>query len=89
MVTIRLDPALEEAISETAKKLGLTKSELIRQSIIEYLDRLKKPTAGSVGLAVPAGHKVLVKAVVSPVFFHLPEALVENRHQFGPPFMLF
>lgn len=56
MVTIRLDPALEEAISKTVKKLGLTKSELIRQSIIEYLDRLKKPTAWELGKDISGRH---------------------------------
>ena len=49
MITLRLDPKLEQAINNTAKNLGLTKSELIRKSINEYLGKLKKPTPWEVG----------------------------------------
>lgn len=49
MITLRLDPALEQAINNTATKLGLTKSELIRRSILEYLSKLSKPNAWEIG----------------------------------------
>ncbi len=49
MITLRLDPNLENEINITAKNLGLTKSELIRKSILEYLDRLEGPTAWEAG----------------------------------------
>ena len=49
MITLRLDPKLEQSISNTAKNLGMTKSELIRNSINEYLDKLSKPSAWEVG----------------------------------------
>ena len=49
MITLRLDPALEQAINNTAAKLDLTKSELIRRSILEYLNNLSKPNAWDVG----------------------------------------
>lgn len=49
MITLRLDPNLEQSISNTAKNLGLTKSELIRQSIHEYLGKLSKPNAWDAG----------------------------------------
>ncbi|MFO7912272.1 MAG: ribbon-helix-helix protein, CopG family [Desulfotignum sp.] len=49
MITLRLDPSLEEAINTTAKNLGLTKSDLIRQSLIEYLEKLNKPNAWDIG----------------------------------------
>lgn len=49
MITLRLDPALEQAVNSTAKNLGLTKSELIRQSINDYLARLKQPNAWEAG----------------------------------------
>lgn len=49
MITIRLDPKLEQAINNTAKNLGLTKSELIRKSIHEYLGKLSKPNAWEIG----------------------------------------
>lgn len=44
MITLRLDPKLEQAINNTAENLGLSKSELIRKSIHEYLAKLKQPT---------------------------------------------
>ena len=49
MITLRLDPVLEEEINTTAKNLGLTKSELIRKSILEYLDKLEAPDAYELG----------------------------------------
>jgi hypothetical protein len=49
MITLRLDPKLEQAINNTAKNLGMTKSELIRKSIDEYLGKLSKPNAWNVG----------------------------------------
>lgn len=49
MITLRLDPTLEQAINNTAQILGLTKSELIRKSILEYLSNLDKANAWEVG----------------------------------------
>jgi len=49
MITLRLDPKLEQVINKTAKNLGLTKSELIRKSINDYLGKLKQPNAWETG----------------------------------------
>ena len=49
MITLRLDPKLERAINHTAKNLGLSKSELIRKSISEYLSKLKQPSPWEAG----------------------------------------
>ncbi len=49
MITLRLDPKLEQAVNNTAKNLGLTKSELIRKSIYDYLYKLSKPNAWEIG----------------------------------------
>ena len=49
MITLRLDQKLEQQVNDTAKKLGLTKSELIRKSINEYLRNLKQPNAWEIG----------------------------------------
>jgi hypothetical protein len=49
MITLRLDQKLEEAVSITAKNLGVTKSDLIRQSIVEYIGKLENPNAWDVG----------------------------------------
>ena len=49
MITLRLDQKLEQQINNTAKFLGLSKSELIRKSISEYLSKLKQPNAWDIG----------------------------------------
>ena len=49
MITLRLDPTLEQAVNNTAKNLGLTKSDLIRKSILEYLGKLGKQNAWEAG----------------------------------------
>lgn len=49
MITLRLDKKLEQQINNTAKYLGLSKSELIRKSISEYLNKLKQPNAWDIG----------------------------------------
>jgi RHH-type transcriptional regulator, rel operon repressor / antitoxin RelB len=49
MITLRLDPNLEQTITDTAKNLGLTKSDLIRKSILEYLKKLGKQNAWEAG----------------------------------------
>ncbi|MCP3874583.1 MAG: CopG family transcriptional regulator [Desulfobacteraceae bacterium] len=49
MITLRLDPTLEQAVNNTAKNLGLTKSDLIRKSILEYLGKIGKQNAWETG----------------------------------------
>ena len=49
MVTLRLDPTLEQNINITAKNLGLSKSELIRKSIQSYLENLEHANAWEIG----------------------------------------
>jgi hypothetical protein len=49
MITLRLDPKLERSIDNTAKNLGLTKSELIRKSIHAFLGRLDEPSPWELG----------------------------------------
>lgn len=49
MITLRLDPKLEQQLNNTAKNLGVTKSELIRKSISEYLGKLQHPSAWEIG----------------------------------------
>jgi hypothetical protein len=49
MITLRLDPKLEQSINNTAKNLGLSKSELIRKSISEYLGKLKQSSPWEAG----------------------------------------
>lgn len=49
MITLRLDPKLEEAIKITSKNLGISKSELIRKSILNYIEKLNPPSAWDIG----------------------------------------
>ncbi len=49
MITLRLDPKLEQTIKITSKNLGISKSELIRKSILNYIDKLNPPNAWDVG----------------------------------------
>ncbi len=49
MITLRLDPKLEQAVNITAKNLGLTKSELIRQCISDYIAKSQHSNAWEVG----------------------------------------
>jgi RHH-type transcriptional regulator, rel operon repressor / antitoxin RelB len=49
MITLRLDQELEQIIHNTSKKLGITKSELIRKSILEYINTQEKANAWEAG----------------------------------------
>lgn len=49
MITLRLDPQLEQAVHRAADHLGMSKSELIRTSILEYLSRRATPNAWEIG----------------------------------------
>lgn len=56
MITLRLDPNLEQAINQIANQLGVSKSELIRKSITEFIDKLDKPSAWELGHDVFGKH---------------------------------
>ena len=49
MITLRLSPTLEKTVQKTADAFGITKSELVRESIMNYLENLKKPSAWDLG----------------------------------------
>ena len=49
MLTLKLDPTLEENINIAAKNLGLSKSELVRKSIHSYLGKLEHANAWEIG----------------------------------------
>jgi hypothetical protein len=42
MITARLDSQAEEALSKTAELLGLTKSDVVRESVKEYCGKIVK-----------------------------------------------
>lgn len=49
MITLRLDPTLEQEINNLAKHLGLSKSELVRKSLVEYIGKINKQNAWEAG----------------------------------------
>ena len=49
MITLRLDPKLERLVGKVAKEHGLTKSELIRQSLRNHLDELENQSPWELG----------------------------------------
>ena len=49
MITIRLDPVLENTVNEVAKQLGVSRSELVRKSLIEFIDKIERPTPWGLG----------------------------------------
>ncbi len=49
MITLRLDKKLETDIQATATMMGLSKSELIRVSVTEYIQKQKPQNAWELG----------------------------------------
>jgi metal-responsive CopG/Arc/MetJ family transcriptional regulator len=49
LITFRLDPELEQTINKIAQQMGVSKSELIRKSITEFIGRLDKPSPWELG----------------------------------------
>lgn len=49
MITLRLDQELENDVKTAAANMGVSKSELIRRSITEFIKGLDKPTAWESG----------------------------------------
>ncbi len=52
MITLRLDPKLEQTINNIAHQMGVSKSELIRKSITEFIENLDKPSPWELGSEV-------------------------------------
>ena len=49
LITLRLDPKLEQTINNIAHQMGVSKSELIRKSITEFINKLDKPSPWELG----------------------------------------
>lgn len=49
MITLRLDPQLEQMINQVSHELNISKSELIRKSINDFLAKLEKPSPWELG----------------------------------------
>lgn len=49
MLTLRSDEELENAVKTTASQMGISKSELIRISVSEFIKKQQKPSAWELG----------------------------------------
>jgi len=49
MMTLRLDEVLEHKIESTSEALKISKSELIRRSVVKYLEEVSKPSPWELG----------------------------------------
>ncbi len=49
MITLRLDPVLEHQVTMTAKNLGITRSEFIRESLADSVQKQQTHTAWETG----------------------------------------
>ena len=49
MITLRLDQELENSIKNIATNMGISKSELVRKSITEFIKTIEKPTPWELG----------------------------------------
>lgn len=56
MITLRLDTDLERDITTTAENIGVSKSELVRKSVVEYLGRIKQGNSWNLGHDLFAKH---------------------------------
>ena len=43
MLSVRLDEATEQRLSEVCRQLGRTKSEVVKESLAEWLERFNPP----------------------------------------------
>ena len=49
MITLRTDPELEHAIAKAAHTLGISKSELVRRSVMQFLNNIEDKTPWELG----------------------------------------
>ncbi len=49
MITLRLDPVLEQQVNLTAQNLGITRSEFVRKSIVNYIEAQQSKSAWEIG----------------------------------------
>jgi RHH-type rel operon transcriptional repressor/antitoxin RelB len=49
MISLRLDPEMEQTVKNAARQMGVSKSELIRTSIKDFITKMEKPTAWELG----------------------------------------
>ena len=52
LLSVRLDPALAEALERLCAQTGATRSEVVKQSVAQYIVEHAGPTLGSLAEAV-------------------------------------
>jgi hypothetical protein len=76
MLTVRLDSELETEIKNVAKNMHISKSELVRRSLIEFVKNTPKPSPWQLGKELfgkyesensnlSQNRKILIKAKIS------------------------
>lgn len=61
MLTIRLDKKTEEQLETTSEMLGMSKSEVVRQSLQQFLSNVEKPSAWDLGQDLFGKHSSGIK----------------------------
>lgn len=49
MITLRLDSKLKQTINNITHQMGVSKSELIRKSITDFIEKLEQPSPWELG----------------------------------------
>lgn len=49
MLTVRLDSELEAEVKNIAKNMRISKSELVRKSVVEFIKHIDKPSPWQLG----------------------------------------
>jgi predicted DNA-binding protein len=57
MLSIRLNKETEKQLDYASKQLGKSKSDMVRESLIEYLAKIESPSAWEAGKELFGKHK--------------------------------
>lgn len=49
MITVRLEPQLEQTVTTLAQQMGISKSEFMRKSITAFIDSMGQPSPWELG----------------------------------------
>ncbi len=85
MITVRLDPKLEQTINNIARQMGISKSELIRKSVTEFIEKTDKPSPWELGQGLFGTLFLHENVQTEAVSIHF-EHFVANRGHFYSEF---
>lgn len=82
LLSVRLDPALAEALDRHCAQTGASRSQVVKQSVAQYLVAQTGPTLSSLAEAVlPRGPKRVARAVRAPRQKRFRDYLREKRRR--------